>query len=165
MNTRKAFRMLIVALFFIFVSLISRSIIYLVLSVAIATIIIFLLSSNKKVGKVDNVKQQMDMIEIKNKRFALFLWIMLVVGAMVLGYGSLFFTENTFFHQFLPLPEQLLVAILLTVLGFCLVLGSLYFLIRESLNVNAQTVISCEHCGARNNHSHLYCHSCGEKIR
>ncbi|OIJ15753.1 hypothetical protein BKP35_01820 [Anaerobacillus arseniciselenatis] len=164
MNTRKAYRMLIVALFFIFISLISRSIIYLVLSVAIATMIIFLLSSNKKLKSDGNEKKQTEIIEVQNRRLSSFLWVAVVIGALLLGYGSLYFTENTIFHQYVPLPEQVMTAISLTTIGAGVTLTSLFFIIRESLVVK-QNVIICQQCKAGNNGNHLYCHSCGQKIR
>ncbi|MBU9722098.1 MULTISPECIES: hypothetical protein [Bacillaceae] len=49
MNRSKSYRILILLLFFAFISLVSRSIIYLVFSLAVAFLIILLLSRDKKV--------------------------------------------------------------------------------------------------------------------
>lgn len=174
MNTRKAYRMLVVVLFFAFVSLISRSIIYLILSVAIATMIIFLLSSAKKarIEHGENYKQIDSLSKDQNIGLHKFLIVTTVIGGLILGYGSLFFAENSIFHQFVTIPEQLYLAILIIIAGFIIVLTSLYYIILELLGggtpnkkriPDAKTIF-CGHCGAKNKADHTYCSSCGTEL-
>lgn len=167
MNTRKGYRLLIVVLFFAFISLISRSIIYLVLSVAMATMILFLLSGAKKNEKVKTEKQQVSVVvEEQNNILSRFLWIVFMIGGLVLGYGSLFFTEETFIHQLIPMPDKF-VAYMLVILGFCMILSSLYFLIKQFLYVGGSKtvqVIYCTFCGTKNDKKHSFCSSCGKPL-
>jgi uncharacterized membrane protein YedE/YeeE len=172
-NTRKAYRMLVVVLFFAFVSLISRSIIYLILSVAIATMIMFLLSSAKKTRNQQGLKNNQTVgKKDQNIRLHKFFIGTTVIGALILGYGSLFFAETTFFHQLVTVPNQLYVAIVIIFAGFSIVLISLYFIIREMLGVNVKNnkgtqskqSIYCGNCGTKNNPDHTYCSSCGTEI-
>lgn len=172
MNTRKGYKMLVVTLFVAFISLISRSIIYLVLSVAIASIIIFLLSSDKKARKRQVGKQAAVIEKESNKRLTTFLWATTIVGGLSLGYGSLFFTTETFVHQIIPFPNQLISAIIFISVGFSAVLGSIYFLLREGLMItnkkatkmSATTAVYCSHCREQNNSNHTYCSSCGQPL-
>jgi hypothetical protein len=172
-NTRKAYRMLVVVLFFAFVSLISRSIIYLILSVAIATMIMFLLSSAKKTRNQQGAKINQTVVDNDHDiRLHKFLIGTSVIGVLMLGYGSLFFAETTFFHQLVTIPNQLYVAIVIIIAGFSIVLISLYFIIREMLGVNVRNSkvsqrkqsLYCGNCGAKNNPDHTYCSSCGTEL-
>ncbi|WNF38118.1 hypothetical protein RJD24_06740 [Bacillaceae bacterium IKA-2] len=171
MNTRKGYKMLIMALFVAFISLISRSIIYLILSVAIAAIIIFLLSSDKKARKAQPGKQTAVMAKEANKKLITLLWVTTIFGGLSLGYGALFFTSETVFHQIIPLPDQHYSAMIFISVGFSGVLASIYFLLREGLTVtkkakqvSATSPVFCGHCGQQNNGSHAFCSSCGQKL-
>lgn len=173
MNTRKGYKMLVMALFVAFISLISRSIIYLVLSVAIASIIIFLLSNDKKARKMQTGKQTAVIVKESNKKLTTFLWATTIFGGLSLGYGSLFFTTETVFHQIIPLPDQHYSAMIFVSVGFSAVLASLYFLLREGLTtvtnkkvkqVSATTTVYCGQCGEQNNGNYAFCSSCGQKL-
>lgn len=172
MDTRKGYKMLITVLFFAFISLISRSIIYLVLSVTIATMIIFLLSSNKKAKKMQAGKQNKDNSKESNKKLNITLWATTIIGVLALGYGLLLFTTDTIFHQILPMPEEFFIAIIFIIVGFSVFLSSLYFLLRQSLTVNTtkakqlsvKTDAVCSHCGDQNNRNHAYCSNCGQQL-
>lgn len=172
MNTRKGYKMLVVALFVAFISLISRSIIYLVLSVAIASIIIFLLSSDKKARKKQVGKEAVGIGKESNKKLTIFLWITTITGGLSLGYGSLFYTTETLLHQIIPLPDQFSKAIIFICVGFSIALGSIYFLLREGLTTtnrkrtktSATTAVYCGNCGEKNNDTQAYCSSCGQPL-
>lgn len=136
MNTRKAYRMLIVVLFFAFISLISRSIVYLILSVVIATIIVFLLSNAKKKDNKNSVEQQTEVTKKKRNSFIGILSVIMGVGVLLVGYGSLYFWEKPNFLQLIPLPEQLVTVMILFAVGCLVVLGCLYFMIKETFTVD-----------------------------
>ncbi|RXJ04046.1 hypothetical protein DS745_01260 [Anaerobacillus alkaliphilus] len=166
MDTKKAYRMLVVVLFFAFISLISRSIIYLVLSVAIATMIVFLLSSAKKAKREQGVQTSSTKASgDQDIRLHKFLIVTTVIGALMIGYGSLFFTENPYFQQFISIPTQFPLAILIMIGGFGIALSSLYFIIREMLSTGAEkSGDRCEFCRAKNNPEHRYCFKCGKQL-
>jgi uncharacterized membrane protein len=134
MNRRKGFKLLIVVLFFAFISLISRSIIYLILSVAIASIILFLLSGDRKNRKVTDITQKNVPKKDVNKGLNTFLFVIAIFGGLILGYGSLFFMNETIFHHWITLPDQLIVALVLIFLGFGILLSSLFFIIKEVIS-------------------------------
>lgn len=168
MNFRKAYQMLIVVLFFAFISLISRSIIYLILSVAIATMIISLISNAKKTGRFQNKvvgeKNKAD----ENIRLHKFLLITTIVGAFIIGYGSLYFKQDSIFHQLITVPTELYLAVIVIIAGFIIVLGSLYFIIVEMLSTTVekkqQRNNHCQ-CGAKINSNHTFCPSCGQALK
>nr|WP_261179236.1 hypothetical protein [Anaerobacillus sp. CMMVII] len=145
MDTKKAYRMLIVVLFFAFVSLISRSIIYLVLSVAIATMIIFLLSSAKKVKNGTSQQGRKQQSNDQNVALHKFLLVTTVIGGLIIGYGSLYLPRIRFFQQFITVPEQYYIAILIIIAGFTIVLFSLYFILREMLFSNKTKTKTATH--------------------
>ncbi|OIJ14739.1 hypothetical protein BKP37_07095 [Anaerobacillus alkalilacustris] len=134
MNTRKAYRMLIVVLFFAFISLISRSIVYLILSVLIATIIIFLLGNAKKKDKVNNVIHTSLAPKDKGNLLVKILLVVMAVGFLLIAYGALYFIEAPYFLQIIPLPEQYLTVIAILAVGCFVIVGSLYYFIKELLN-------------------------------
>ncbi|UTW69690.1 hypothetical protein KHA80_00870 [Anaerobacillus sp. HL2] len=117
-----------------------------------ATMILFLLSGAKKNEIVKTEKQQVNIVvEEQNNLLSRFLWIVLMIGGLVLGYGSLFFTEETFIHQLIPMPDKF-VAYMLVILGFCMI-SSLYFLSKQLLYVGGSKtvqVIYCSFCGRKN---------------
>ncbi len=163
MNTKKAYQMLVVVLFFAFVSLISRSIIYLILSVAIATMILSLLKNAKKAtdGQLA-AKKTLANQDIKLHKFLI---VTTIVGALMIGYGSLYYSDNSIFEQLISTPTHLYTAILIICGGFFIVLSSLYFIIREILVADKGTSNHfCEHCGTKNKSKHLYCSNCGERL-
>lgn len=172
MDTRKGYKMLVVVLFFAFISLISRSIIYLVLSVAIATMILFLLGSNKNKIKQGR-KVEKVVVKEKNKLLQIFMLVIAISGGLILGYGSLFFMEETIFHQYLSLPKQTYIAVLLIVFGFTTVLFSLFFIIKAELGIVSNkgqkkyidSSIYCGFCGTENNEKHTFCCSCGKQLK
>lgn len=167
MNTRKGYQMLVVVLFFAFISLISRSIVYLVLSIAIATIIVFLLSSNKKKMKGAAAVSHPVEIQGKNKLQGILLFVA-AVGLLLTGYGVLYFTENPFFRG-VPLPKESYIAVLIILGGFLIVLISLYLVIKRYLAVGAnieanEEIIYCGNCRQKNDRHHTYCSKCGKKL-
>lgn len=168
MNTRKAYQMLVVVLFFAFISLISRSIIYLILSVAIAIMIISLLTNAKKMRSTYGVPSQKHHVE-KDQNISLhkFLVVTAVMGGVLIGYGSLAFKENSIFHQLITVPKESYIAIPIIIAGFVIGLSSLYFIIREMLSDGIQNGNSAQFCGecstkAKKNHN--YCHKCGAEL-
>ena len=102
MNRGKSYRILAVIMFIAFISLISRSIIYLILSLTIGVIIITLLKNDNK----DKEKASSQPVNNKGavektgllKRFLPY--ILLLSGSIMLAYGlGGLFALNTMFHQ------------------------------------------------------------------
>ncbi|ADH99566.1 hypothetical protein [Salisediminibacterium selenitireducens] len=106
MNRAKSYKLLLVVLFVLFVSLISRSILYLAVSMTVAVIIIVLLTRDMKQKPVQSGKSSAEYndtnrsIEKKNRESAFFPLMLTVFGATALLYGfSGVFTTDSIFHS------------------------------------------------------------------
>lgn len=103
MNRAKSYKLLLVVLFILFVSLISRSILYLAVSMTVAVIIIALLTKDIKQkpekSNSNGQEQSIDQNANKNDESAFFPVLLTCFGAVALFYGfSGVFTSDSMFH-------------------------------------------------------------------
>ncbi|PYZ94584.1 hypothetical protein CR194_03365 [Salipaludibacillus keqinensis] len=147
MNRGKSYRILIIVLFFAFVSLLSRSLVYLVISLTIAVLIIVLLSRDVKQRERNNreVKNTIPNTETSKDQFAVerttkiadysLAGIFLVLGVLMGSYGLTgFFEIEGIFHQLGWMTEESFVIIVFIVVGMLLILYGLSILLKRWLS-------------------------------
>ncbi|MBU9711314.1 hypothetical protein [Evansella tamaricis] len=99
MNRIKSYRIATLLLFFAFISLISRSIIYLILSLTVAFLIIILLSKEKK-RKGDEPPRPRVKEKDMQRTMYLFPIFFTGIGFLMLSYGASGILDyNTVYHQ------------------------------------------------------------------
>ncbi|AOM82874.1 hypothetical protein [Salisediminibacterium beveridgei] len=126
MNRPKSYRLLLVVLFIVFVSMISRSILYLVISMTVAVIIIFLLSKDMKSKTSDrsddrrspntSAETYQDTIDK-----GIFPMALTLLGAVAIFYGfSGIFTTESLFHATDLMTNDVFVQYFFFILGLTL---------------------------------------------
>lgn len=138
MNRGKSYRLLIILLFFAFISLISRSLIYLIISLTIAFIIVVLLSKDKtqKLRQQSSEKIILEDVSKPEKRGSQVLsFILLSLGVFLLAYGITGYLQvQSLFNDVVYLNDPFL-HILAIIVGGMLTLYSFVALIKKYLEV------------------------------
>lgn len=135
MNRSKSYRLLIVLLFFAFISLISRSLIYLIISLTIAILIILLLSKDiRKKGSTTRVGKETPPTEGKPQKGQITNFILLIGGIVLIAYGitGYFHTGSTFAQFGLMINDPFLL-ILAMAIGGLITIYSFIVLLKKYL--------------------------------
>lgn len=131
MNRGKGYRLLALLLIIAFISLISRTISWLILSLTIAIIVISLLAKDLKDRKNGQQLYETKSKEQKRKNKEFFIpFTFLIIGIMMTSYGltGLFNVESIFVHFHLMVEEpfvliaSVLIGLLLSIYGLTLAL-------------------------------------------
>ncbi|MCE7793209.1 hypothetical protein K8O68_12350 [Salipaludibacillus sp. CUR1] len=146
MNRAKSYRILIILLFFAFVSLLSRSLVYLVISITIAVLIIVLLSRDVKererrsdekslgnmAGKGNGSHEKKD---TGSPLLYVFPILFLALGALMASYGfSGYFDLEGIFHKLGWMSPEPFVHIVFLLVGILLGLYGLTALLKKWLS-------------------------------
>ncbi|MCD8508598.1 MAG: hypothetical protein LRY73_00915 [Bacillus sp. (in: Bacteria)] len=134
MNRSKSYRLLIILLFIAFISLISRSLIYLIISITIAFIIILLLSKDKARRLSDaSEKIIVEEPQVIKKKNQLSTYIVLSLGVILLSYGIAgYFHTQSIFNDMGILNDPFLHTLAI-IIGGIMTLSSFVFLLKKYL--------------------------------
>jgi len=137
MNRGKSYRVLALMLLIAFISLISRSLIYLMISLTIAVIIIMLLSKDVKERQTSSQQQTMHEKHVgqAKKRKGIFLPIgFSLLGVIMISYGLTgIFELETIFTQLNLMVEESFILISSIVIGIILALYGLTLTVKKWL--------------------------------
>lgn len=140
MNRPKSYRLLLVVLFIVFVSMISRSILYLVISMTVAVIIIFLLSKDMKLKSGVPKKDQStptvtgDEYQVKEGK-GIYSIALTLLGAVAIFYGfSGIFTTDSLFHATDLMTDDAFVQYFFFILGLTLFIYGSSLLLKQYLS-------------------------------
>ncbi|SER41900.1 hypothetical protein [Salipaludibacillus aurantiacus] len=146
MNRAKSYRILIILLFFAFVSLLSRSLVYLVISITIAVLIVVLLSRDVKDRERRNDEKSLENRAGKGKGsyekkdsgspFSyVFPILFLASGALMASYGFTgYFEIEGIFHKLGWISREPFVQIVFFLVGIFLGLYGLTALLKKWLS-------------------------------
>lgn len=140
MNRAKSYKLLLVVLFVLFVSLISRSILYLAISMTVAVIIIVLLTRDMKQKPIQSGKNRTESNdtgrskEEKNHSTAFFPLMLTVFGAIALLYGfSGVFTTDSIFHSLDLMTDEVFVMYFFFLFGVTIFIYGLTLMLNHYL--------------------------------
>lgn len=141
LNRPKSYKLLIISLFILFISLVSRSLIYMGISITVAAAIIFLLTKDMKEKREHHGSSNENRLSEKEEKrratagkFSSFGLIVMLLGASMIFYGGVgLFTQDHFLYQTGIMSEQPFVLYTFFILGAVLLFYGVYQIIFQYL--------------------------------
>ncbi|WP_280768143.1 hypothetical protein [Salipaludibacillus daqingensis] len=146
MNRGKSYRILIVLLFFAFISLISRSIIYLVISLTIAVLIIVLLSRDvkdrerrKQINTISKSSAKNHTVNVSGgmtlNDSLTFPILFFISGLIMASFGFTgYFQVEGVFHQLGWMTDEVFVQLVFLIVGILLILYGFTVILKKWLS-------------------------------